>query len=100
MWNDFRGPSLVMLLLGGLLLGMLGKMVVQNHQQAQRYEKIDQLRSKSEYHDRILNTYLKCVRDDEQPEAICISNTIQLSDLNGYRDKIKEVFDDAQIPSH
>lgn len=98
-WRERRTRILLVILILGFLVGQWAKDAVQRHQQQARYTQIEELRSKSEYHDRILKAYLFCVRDDREPESTCIANTIQLADLNGYRGKIKEVFDDAHIPS-
>ncbi|AYG47970.1 hypothetical protein DV532_27200 (plasmid) [Pseudomonas sp. Leaf58] len=98
-WRERRTRILLVILILGFLVGQWAQDAVQRHQQHERYAKIEELRSKSEYHDRILKAYLFCVRDDGEPESTCIANTVQLADLNGYRSRIKEVFDDAHIPS-
>ena len=100
MWQEHRVPTIILAICSALVLGVMLNDAINQYQQNARYDKIDDLRSKSAYHDKILGIYLHCVRDDKESESACITNTIQLADLNGYRDKIKGVFDDAHIPSH
>jgi hypothetical protein len=83
----------------GVITVMAGEVLIKHHRQDIRFDRLEALREKSEYHDHILNNYLVCMRDEEQPETNCIANVIQLADLNGFHDKIKGVFDDAHIPN-
>lgn len=94
-----RWQFIALICVTALIAGYGAQSAIQAHKQNQRYVMIEKLRGKSDYHDRILKAYLSCVREEGEAESTCISNTILLADLNGYRNKINEVFSDAKIPS-
>ncbi|AXH59958.1 hypothetical protein [Pseudomonas amygdali] len=62
------------------------------------FEHLAKLESKSQAHGMILNNFRKCMQDEHEPESSCITNTILLAEVNGYKNNIAEVFRDAGIP--
>lgn len=62
------------------------------------FEHLAQLESKSQAHGMILNNFRKCMQEEHEPESSCITNTILLAEVNGYKNNIAEVFHDAGIP--
>lgn len=62
------------------------------------FDHLAQLESKSQAHGMILNNFRKCMQEEHEPESSCITNTILLAEVNGYKNNIAEVFHDAGIP--
>lgn len=87
-------------LLLGVLVAMLLGLGNQYYEYAQSkafYDHLNALESKSDAHRMMLSNMVFCLRDEGLPESSCITNTILLAEVNGYKDDIARVFQDAEI---
>jgi len=98
MWYEHRAAAIGFLLLIPSLAFGIGAHLIKVHQDSVFFEKLQALESKSEAHQMILNNFAKCMLDDEEVESNCITNTILLAEVNGYKPNIGAVFHDAGIP--
>ena len=102
MWREHPLPTIVLAIMSAIVLATavyegVGNMI-SSHRDTVFFEKLQQLESKSEAHQMILTNFSKCMQDDKEVESNCITNTILLAEVNGYKNSIGEVFHDAGIP--
>lgn len=98
MWREFKPFAVIIAFTLVALVCVAGSALYKSHQDSAFYDKLKQLESKSEAHQMILNNFIKCMVDDAEVESNCITNTILLAEVNGYKKNIGEVFHDAGIP--
>ncbi|MBD8088774.1 hypothetical protein IFT48_02195 [Pseudomonas fluorescens] len=98
LWYEHRLSAITFLVLIAAIGFQIGAHMIRAHQDAAFFDKLQALESKSEAHQMILNNFAKCMLDDEEVESNCITNTILLAEVNGYKPNIGAVFHDAGIP--
>lgn len=96
-----NGPPILYIILVGMLSSLLFltiSILANSRSDTAFFKHLAQLEGKSQAHEMILNNFRKCMQDDHEPESSCITNTILLAEVNGYKNNIAEVFHDAGIP--
>lgn len=99
LWCHHRSFFLLSVLLIGIIFGSLLKAAHIGYSQNAFFERLEALEGKSEAHSMVLRNMVKCMKVDQLAEPTCITNTILLAEVNGYKAQVGEVFRDANIPS-